>query len=63
MGSTADRVKGAANEAIGKGKQAVGRATGDRSMEAEGVGQEVKGKAQATVGKAKDAIKRTVDRA
>lgn len=62
MGATADRVKGAANEAIGKGKQAVGRATGDRNLEASGAGQEVKGKIQTATGKAKEAVKKAVDK-
>jgi uncharacterized protein YjbJ (UPF0337 family) len=63
MGATADRIKGAANQAVGKGKQAVGRAAGSTRMEAEGAGQELKGKVQETTGKAKDAIKKAVDKA
>ena len=42
---------GKIEEVKGKAKQAVGRATGDKDLEDEGVGNEVAGKAQATVGK------------
>lgn len=62
MGSTTDKLKGLANEAIGNAKQGIARATGDRQMEAEGVVQERKGEAQQTIGKAKDAVKNTIDR-
>ena len=55
MGSTADKVKGATNEAIGKAKQGIGEATGSDRLQGEGVVQEVKGKAQKAVGDAKDA--------
>ena len=37
MGSTADKVKGAANEAMGKAKQKIGEATGSERLEGEGV--------------------------
>jgi uncharacterized protein YjbJ (UPF0337 family) len=62
MGSVADKVKGAANEVVGKGKQAVGRATDNHRLEGEGAAQELKGKTQQAVGDAKDAVKRGVDR-
>jgi uncharacterized protein YjbJ (UPF0337 family) len=57
MSSTTDKVKGHANEAIGKMKQGVGRAVGNEELEAEGVAQEVKGNVQVGVGKVKDAAK------
>jgi uncharacterized protein YjbJ (UPF0337 family) len=63
MGATTDRIKGAANEIVGKGKQAVGDATGNTRLEAEGAGQELKGKVQSATGKAKDAVKDAIDRA
>ena len=63
MGSTADKVKGAANEAIGKAKQGVGEATGSDRLQGEGVVQEVKGKAQKAVGDAKQAAKEAADKA
>jgi uncharacterized protein YjbJ (UPF0337 family) len=63
MGSTADKLKGATNEAIGKAKQGVGEATGDDRLQGEGVVQEVKGKAQKAVGDAKDAAKEAANKA
>ncbi|KAB0487232.1 Uncharacterized conserved protein YjbJ, UPF0337 family [Pseudomonas reinekei] len=63
MGSTGDKVKGMANEAVGNVKQGVGKATGNDKMRAEGVVQEKKGEAQQAVGKAKDAVKKGVDKA
>ncbi len=62
MGSTTDKLKGLANEAVGNIKQAVGKATGDTRTEAEGVVQERKGEAQQTVGKVKDTVKKGIDR-
>jgi uncharacterized protein YjbJ (UPF0337 family) len=41
MGATADKIKGTANEAIGKAKQGIGEATGSDRLEGEGVIQEV----------------------
>jgi uncharacterized protein YjbJ (UPF0337 family) len=57
MGSTTDKVTGAANEAIGKAKQGVGEAVGSDRMQGEGAIQEVKGKGQKAVGDAKEATK------
>ena len=37
MGATADKVKGVANEAIGKAKQGVGEATGSDRLQGEAV--------------------------
>ena len=56
--STTDTVKGYANEAAGKIKQGVGRATGSLETEADGIAQEVKGDAQ----KASGTVKRAFDR-
>lgn len=42
MGSTSDKVKGVANEAVGNIKQGVGKATDNDRMRAEGVVQEKK---------------------
>ena len=36
MGSTTDKIKGTANEAIGKAKKGLGEATGDEQLEGEG---------------------------
>jgi uncharacterized protein YjbJ (UPF0337 family) len=63
MGSTADKVKGATNEAIGKAKQGIGEATGSDRLQGEGVIQEVKGKAQKALGDAKEATKEAIDKA
>ncbi|MGO3030502.1 CsbD family protein [Pseudomonas helleri] len=63
MSSTSDKIKGMANEAVGNVKQAVGKATDNDKLRAEGKAQELKGEAQQTVGKAKDAVKNTVDKA
>ena len=63
MGSTADKVKGAANEAIGKAKQGIGEATGYDKLQGEGAVQEVKGKGQQALGDAKEATKDAIDKA
>ena len=57
MGSTTDKIKGHANEAVGKVKQAVGKAIGSEKLQVEGGVQELKGEGQVAVGKAKAAIK------
>lgn len=58
MGSTTDKIKGTANEAMGKAKQGIGEATGSDRMKGEGAVQEVKGKGQRAMGDAKDAVDR-----
>jgi uncharacterized protein YjbJ (UPF0337 family) len=63
MGSTADKVKGTTNEAIGKAKQGVGEATGSDRLQGEGAVQEVKGKGQKAMGDAKEAAKDALDKA
>jgi uncharacterized protein YjbJ (UPF0337 family) len=62
MTSTSDKIKGAANEAMGKAKQAAGSAVNDPKLRAKGAAQEVEGKAQKTVGGAKEEVKKAVDR-
>jgi len=62
MSSTTDKIKGAANEALGKAKQGLGDVTGNDKMKAEGAAQELKGKAQGTVGDAKGAVKSATDK-
>jgi uncharacterized protein YjbJ (UPF0337 family) len=62
MGEMKDRVKGAANEAIGKTKRAIGDATDNPDLRAKGDAQEAKGDFQSAKGNAKAAIKKTVDR-
>ena len=63
MGATADKIKGATNEALGKAKQSVGEATGSDRLQGEGVIQEVKGKVQKAMGDAKEATKDAVNKA
>ncbi len=62
MGSTADKIKGATNEAVGKAKQGVGEAVGSDRLQGEGLIQEGKGKAQQAVGDAKEATKDAVNK-
>jgi uncharacterized protein YjbJ (UPF0337 family) len=63
MSSTTDKLKGAANDAMGKAKEGAGRVVNDDEMKAEGLAQQAKGKTQKTVGEAKDSVKRVVDKA
>ena len=63
MSATTDKVKGATNEAVGKVKEQIGRATGSERLEGEGTIQEVKGKGQQALGDAKQATKDAVNRA
>ena len=63
MGSTADKVKGTTNEAIGKAKHGVGEAVGSDRLQGEGVIQEIKGKGQKAMGDAKEATKDAVNKA
>ena len=63
MGSTADKVKGTTNEAVGKAKQGIGEAVGSEKLQGEGVIQEIKGKGQQALGDAKEATKDAIDKA
>jgi uncharacterized protein YjbJ (UPF0337 family) len=63
MGSTTDKVKGVANEAIGKAKQSVGEAVDSDKLKGEGLVQEAKGHGQQALGDAKAAAKEAVDKA
>ena len=56
MGEVKDKLKGAANEAAGKIKRAVGDATNRPDIRAEGDAQEAKGDLQKAKGKVKGAI-------
>ena len=51
------QIKGLANQATGEVKQKVGRAMGDRSLEARGHAREMKGEAQEKVGNTREALK------
>jgi len=63
MGATTDKIKGAANEAIGNAKQGIGEATGSDRLQGEGAIQEAKGKGQQALGDAKQATKDAVNKA
>ena len=52
-----DRVKGAANQAKGKIKEAAGKAVGDPKLQSEGAADKIKGKVQSAVGGVKDALR------
>lgn len=54
-----DRVEGAAKQAGGNIKEAVGKMTGDEKLKAEGRADQVEGKVQNTVGGVKDAMRDT----
>lgn len=58
MGELIDKLKGNANELVGKAKQAAAGDGADRNdkLAAEGAKQEGKGKAQQVVGKVKGAL-------
>lgn len=62
MGGTKDKIKGMANEAAGNVKQGVGKATGNRKMQAEGKAQELKGEAQQAMGDVKNKVKGAANR-
>ena len=52
-----DRIEGAAKQAKGTLKEAAGKLTGDRQMQAEGMAEKAAGKVQNTVGNAKDTVR------
>lgn len=52
-----DEIKGAAKQARGNVKEAIGKVTGDRKLQAEGAIDKVEGKVQETAGKVKDAAR------
>lgn len=53
-----EHIKGAADKAKGAIKDAAGKMTGDKKLQAEGKFDEAKGAAHQAVGDAKDAIRR-----
>ncbi|MGO9758790.1 MAG: CsbD family protein [Roseiarcus sp.] len=52
-----DRVVGSARQIKGGVKEVVGKAVGDRKLEAEGKAEKIEGKVQNAVGGLKDALK------
>jgi uncharacterized protein YjbJ (UPF0337 family) len=57
-----DRVEGAAHQAKGAVKEAVGKVTGDTKTEAEGAAEKAAGKVQNAVGGVKDAVRETLEK-
>jgi uncharacterized protein YjbJ (UPF0337 family) len=57
-----DRIKGAADQAKGAVKDAVGKATGDTKLQSEGKADKLKGKVESAVGDAKDAVRDALNR-
>ncbi len=55
-GGKGDKLEGKADELKGNVKQGVGDATGDRSLQAEGMVDKAKGKGKGALGAAKDVI-------
>lgn len=56
-----DRISGMADKAVGSVKSAVGNATGDAKLQAEGTTDRVAGAARNAAGGAKDAIREAAD--
>jgi uncharacterized protein YjbJ (UPF0337 family) len=52
-----NRIEGAAKQAKGSVKEAVGKAFGDTKLQTEGAADKAAGKVQSTVGGVKDAVK------
>jgi uncharacterized protein YjbJ (UPF0337 family) len=52
-----DRIEGAAKQAKGSVKDAVGKVTGDAKLQSEGKADKAEGKVQNAIGGAKDAVR------
>lgn len=57
-----DRVEGAAHQAKGAVKEAIGKVTGDAKAEAEGAAEKAAGKVQNAVGGVKDAAREALNK-
>ena len=55
-----DRVDGAAKQAKGSVKEAIGKVTGNKTTQAEGAAEKTAGKVEGEAGKAKDAVRDAV---
>lgn len=55
-----NRIRGEARKVKGSIKEAAGKITGDRSLEAEGAAEKTAGKVQAAAGKAADKVRDAV---
>lgn len=58
-----DQIKGAADQATGAVKEAVGKAIGDKKMQADGTVDKVTGKLESAVGGAKQTIGDAINKA
>ena len=58
-----DQVKGRADQAKGKVKEAAADLSGNTRLQGEGKADQLKGRAQAGMGDAKQKVKRTIDKA
>ncbi len=56
-----DRIQGSLDQAKGKIKEGVGKATGDSKLETEGKADQISGKVQNTVGGLKDKIRESTE--
>jgi uncharacterized protein YjbJ (UPF0337 family) len=56
-----DRIEGSAEQAKGKIKETIGKATGDAKLQGEGRADQVAGKTQNAVGGIKDAAKEALE--
>lgn len=57
-----DRIDGAAKQAKGTVKEAIGKVLGDAKLQAEGKSDKAEGKVQNAVGGLKDAVRNAVDK-
>lgn len=62
MSGTGDKLKGTAQEAFGKGKEAVGNATGNERLQGEGLADQAKGKMTQATGTVKDKMDQLGDK-
>ena len=58
-----DQIKGAADQATGAVKEAVGKTIGDKKMQAEGTVDKLTGKLESAVGGAKETIGDVINKA
>ncbi|WP_076866401.1 CsbD family protein [Bradyrhizobium mercantei] len=63
MTSTTDKIRGTANEAIGRLRRRLGKATGSLTMHGRGAIQQAKGKGQKALGGAKRIVGHAISRA
>ena len=60
---TSDKAEGSARETVGHGKEAIGAATGNDSLRAEGVKDQAVGKGQGLLGEIKEGAEDLLDKA